>query len=118
MIEQEIKLVITNVQSTFVGEVMGLPSMPPYSQSYDEANRARYLAEDRINAARSSSSSNVTQVAKEAEARRAAESKVVHLKNVLRLIREYHVHSLPSAASSAEDLCCEWCRQIDEALGL
>lgn len=117
MLEREIKLIITKVESTFVaGEVMGLPE---YMHVSDEGNRARYLAEDqRNNAVRTASSQQATQLSKEEQARRSAESRVVTLKNVLRLVRDHHIHSFPSEASSTEGLCCEFCRQIDEALRL
>lgn len=100
--------------------------MTPYSQSSDEANRARYLAEDqRNNAANAARSQNAAQVSHEVQARRSAEAKasnaeakVSHLKEVLRFVRDYHIHSMPSEASSVEQLCCEFCRQIDEALRL
>ena len=92
--------------------------MPPGS-SYDEANRSRYLAEDaRNNAVRAVQAQNSTQIAQAESAKRSSESKVVTLKNVLRYLRDYHVHSFPSEASSTEGLCCELCRQIDEALRL
>ena len=99
--------------------------MVPYSLPHDEANRARYLAEDQVRNARSRASASASQASKEEQARKtaqsnlaAAESKIAHLKNVLGLVRQYHVHSFPSAASSAAGLCCEFCRQIDEAISL
>lgn len=90
----------------------------PYSQSQDEANRARYLAEDRINAARSSSGYSSAELSKETAARISAESKVSKLKEILRIVRDYHIHSLANDASFAAGLCCELGRRIDEALRL